>query len=66
MKTDITPKAFPDDLAPPKDTPVPPLSDAVQEALAVTLRGCEELIPQADWVKKLQRSEQTGQALRIK
>jgi tyrosyl-tRNA synthetase len=66
MKTDITPKAFPDDLAPPKDTPVPPLSDAVQEALAVTLRGCEELIPQADWVKKLQCSEQTGQALRIK
>ena len=66
MKTDITPKAFPDDLAPPKDTPVPPLSDAVQEALAVTLRGCEELIPQADWVKKLQRSEHTGQALRIK
>ncbi|MBA4254413.1 MAG: tyrosine--tRNA ligase [Polaromonas sp.] len=43
-----------------------PVSDAVQEALAVTLRGCEELIPQADWVKKLQRSEQTGQALRIK
>jgi tyrosyl-tRNA synthetase len=66
MKTDITPKAFPDDLAPPKDTPVPPLSDAVQEALAVTLRGCEELIPQTDWVKKLQRSEHTGQALRIK
>jgi tyrosyl-tRNA synthetase len=66
MKTDITPQAFPDDLAPPKDTPAPPLSDAVQEALAVTLRGCEELIPQADWVKKLQRSEDTGQALRIK
>jgi tyrosyl-tRNA synthetase len=66
MKTDITPQAFPDDLAPPKDTPAPPLSDAVQEALAVTLRGCEELIPQTDWVKKLQRSEHTGQALRIK
>ena len=66
MKTDITPQALPADLAPPKDTLVPPLSDAVQEALAVTLRGCEELIPQADWVKKLQRSEQTGQALRIK
>ena len=30
------------------------------------MRGCEELIPQADWVKKLQRSEQTGQPLRIK
>jgi tyrosyl-tRNA synthetase len=43
-----------------------PVSDAVQEALSVTLRGCEELIPQADWLKKLQRSEQTGQPLRIK
>ena len=42
------------------------LSDRVQEALAVTLRGCDELIPQADWVKKLQHSEQTGKALRIK
>jgi len=44
----------------------PPVSDAVQEALAITLRGCEELIPQADWLKKLQKSEQTGQPLRIK
>jgi tyrosyl-tRNA synthetase len=32
----------------------------------VTLRGCEELIPQADWVRKLVRSEQSGQPLRIK
>jgi tyrosyl-tRNA synthetase len=43
-----------------------PLSDAVQQALAVTVRGCEELIPQAEWVKKLSRSEATGQPLRIK
>ena len=43
-----------------------PFSDAVQQALAVTLRGCEELIPQAEWVKKLTRSEATGQPLRIK
>jgi tyrosyl-tRNA synthetase len=42
------------------------LSDKVREALAVTLRGCEELIPQADWVKKLVRSEASGQPLRIK
>jgi tyrosyl-tRNA synthetase len=42
------------------------VSAAVQHALEVTLRGCEELIPQADWVKKLQRSESTGQPLRIK
>ena len=50
-----------------KDT-VKPLvvSDAVQHALAVTLRGCEELIPQEDWVKKLARSESTGVPLRIK
>ena len=27
-----------------------PLSDAVQHALAVTLRGCEELLPQDDWI----------------
>jgi tyrosyl-tRNA synthetase len=46
--------------------PSAPLSDRVQEALAITLRGCEELIPQPDWVKKLQRAEQTGQPLRIK
>ncbi|MFZ2989540.1 tyrosine--tRNA ligase [Ideonella sp.] len=43
-----------------------PLSDAVQEALAISLRGCAELLPQADWVRKLQRAEQSGQPLRIK
>jgi tyrosyl-tRNA synthetase len=32
----------------------------------VSLRGCEELLPQADWVKKLARSEATGVPLRIK
>ena len=42
------------------------LTDGVREALAVTLRGCEELIPQDDWVKKLTRSEKTGVPLRIK
>jgi len=42
------------------------VTDRVKEALAVTLRGCEELIPQEDWVKKLQRSAATGQPLRIK
>ena len=47
-------------------SPTSPLSDAVQQALAVTLRGCEELIPQAEWVKKLTRSEASGQPLRIK
>jgi len=43
-----------------------PLSNAVRHALAVTRRGCEELIPEADWIKKLQKSEATGQPLRIK
>ncbi|WP_180682183.1 tyrosine--tRNA ligase [Tepidicella baoligensis] len=42
------------------------VSDAVQHALAVTRRGCEELIPEADWLKKLQKSEASGQPLRIK
>ncbi|WP_369802139.1 tyrosine--tRNA ligase [Pseudorhodoferax sp. Leaf265] len=42
------------------------MSDRVQEALAVTLRGCDELIPQADWIKKLQKAETSGQPLRIK
>ncbi len=44
----------------------PPPSDRVREALAVSLRGCDELLPEAEWVKKLQRSEATGQPLRIK
>ena len=43
-----------------------PVTDAVKNALELTLRGCEELIPQADWVHKLARSEATGVPLRIK
>jgi tyrosyl-tRNA synthetase len=43
-----------------------PVTDKVREALAVSLRGCEELIPQDEWVKKLARSEATGVPLRIK
>ena len=53
----------------PVDVPAPamaPLSDRVREALAVSLRGCEELLPEAQWIKKLQRAEATGQPLRIK
>jgi len=42
------------------------VTDRVREGLAVTLRGCEELIPQDDWVKKLARAEATGVPLRIK
>jgi tyrosyl-tRNA synthetase len=47
-------------------TPDSPVSDRVCEALAVTLRGCAELIPQEDWLKKLARSEATGVPLRVK
>jgi tyrosyl-tRNA synthetase len=41
-------------------------TDGVREAMAVTLRGCEELLPHDDWAKKLSRSERTGVPLRIK
>ncbi|HJS04721.1 MAG TPA: tyrosine--tRNA ligase [Variovorax sp.] len=42
------------------------LSDGVGRALEISLRGTDELLPQDEWVKKLQRSEATGQPLRIK
>ena len=42
------------------------MSDEVHHALAVSLRGCDELLPQDDWIKKLQRSQTTGKPLRIK
>jgi len=41
-------------------------TDGVHAAMAVTLRGCEELLPHGDWAKKLARSERTGVPLRIK
>ena len=43
-----------------------PLSDGVRQALEISLRGVEELLPQDEWTKKLVRSESTGQPLRIK
>jgi tyrosyl-tRNA synthetase len=43
-----------------------PVTDRVREALAITLRGCQELLPEPDWVKKLARAEATGRPLRIK
>ena len=43
-----------------------PVSDAVRQALAVALRGCDELLVEADFVRKLARAESTGQPLRIK
>ncbi|MDI9332991.1 MAG: tyrosine--tRNA ligase [Cytophagales bacterium] len=44
----------------------PALSPAAQAALAVTLRGTHELLPQDEWIKKLMRAEKTGAPLRIK
>ncbi len=43
-----------------------PITDRTRESLALSLRGCEELLPQAEWLAKLARSEATGQPLRIK
>ena len=43
-----------------------PVSDRAREALQLTLRGCEELIPQEEWLAKLARAEATGVPLRIK
>ena len=43
-----------------------PVDDAVLEALAVTQRGCDELLPQSEWIQKLARSRATGVPLRIK
>jgi tyrosyl-tRNA synthetase len=42
------------------------LSEGVGRALEISLRGTDELLPQDEWVKKLERSEATGQPLRIK
>ena len=44
----------------------PPVTDRVREAMAISLRGCDELLPREDWLNKLARSEATGQPLRIK
>jgi tyrosyl-tRNA synthetase len=43
-----------------------PVNDRVLHAMAVTLRGCDELIPREDWLQKLAKSEATGVPLRIK
>ncbi|EOA04446.1 MULTISPECIES: tyrosine--tRNA ligase [Herbaspirillum] len=43
-----------------------PLSDKVQEALAITKRGIDELLIESEFAQKLARAEQSGQPLRIK
>ena len=47
-------------------SPSLPLSDAVQEALAITKRGVDELLIEAEFAQKLARSERSGTPLRIK
>jgi tyrosyl-tRNA synthetase len=34
--------------------------------MAVSLRGCDELLPEPEWLRKLARAEATGRPLRIK
>ena len=43
-----------------------PVTEAVRQALEITLRGVEELLPVNDWTQKLARSAATGVPLRIK
>ncbi len=46
--------------------PAHPITDAVREAMATSERGCEELLPEGEWLAKLARSAATGVPLRIK
>jgi tyrosyl-tRNA synthetase len=47
-------------------TPAHPVTERVRHALSVSRRGCDELLPEADWLAKLARSEASGTPLRIK
>ncbi|MDE2371689.1 MAG: tyrosine--tRNA ligase [Burkholderiales bacterium] len=49
----------------PAETVAAP-SDAVRAALEISRRGCDELLPEAEWQRKLQRAEASGVPLRIK
>jgi tyrosyl-tRNA synthetase len=42
------------------------VTETVRAALATSLRGCNELLPEAEWLAKLARAAATGQPLRIK
>jgi tyrosyl-tRNA synthetase len=43
-----------------------PVTDRVREALAISLRGAQELIPDDEWTRKLAKSEALQAPLRIK
>ncbi len=42
------------------------MSDRVREAMAISMRGVSELLPEREWLAKLVKSEATGVPLRIK
>lgn len=63
MSSDSTPSSL---STPSTAAPVYPLSDAVKHALAVTKRGCDELLVEEEFAQKLARSEASGKPLRIK
>jgi tyrosyl-tRNA synthetase len=44
----------------------PPVPESARRALAVAKRGCDELLVEQDFLRKLVRSESTGAPLRIK
>jgi tyrosyl-tRNA synthetase len=46
--------------------PTHPVTAAVREAMTISQRGCEELLPEGEWLAKLARSAATGVPLRIK
>ncbi|MFY7867841.1 MAG: tyrosine--tRNA ligase, partial [Roseateles sp.] len=63
----MTEKQTPAPVNPPSSAkPAYPITDKVREAMAVSLRACDELLPEADWLQKLAKSEATGVPLRIK
>jgi tyrosyl-tRNA synthetase len=43
-----------------------PVTDRVRHALETSLRGCNELLPEEEWLQKLARSEATGVPLQAK
>ncbi len=61
----MSPSASSPTAAASQETPFP-VTDRVREALAISLQRCDELLPEADWLRKLARSEATGKPLRIK
>ena len=59
----MTPSKVTTSSAPPA---VLPITDKVQEAMAVARRGVDELLIESEFAQKLARAEQSGQPLRIK